>query len=56
MDHLVAHDHPAVLEAILEALDRLGLALAEVGHVWTPRERELYERAVRSLNVLGKAD
>jgi hypothetical protein len=35
---------------ILEALDVLALALADHGHVWTDRERTLYETAVTYLN------
>ncbi len=34
-----------MMNEILEALDKLGLALAEHGHVWTYRERQLCERA-----------
>ncbi len=34
------------MNEIREALDTLGLALAEHGHAWTDRERQLYERAV----------
>jgi hypothetical protein len=34
------------MNEITEALDALGLALAEHGHVWTDRERQLYESAV----------
>lgn len=30
---------------IRDALDRLGLALVEHGHVWTNDERRLYEQA-----------
>ena len=35
------------MKAILDALDMLGLALAEHGHVWTPEERAAYEKAVK---------
>lgn len=31
---------------IVEALDELGLALAEHGHQWTERQRLLYETAI----------
>jgi hypothetical protein len=34
---------------MLDALDALGLALFDEGHVWTDRERELYERATERL-------
>lgn len=37
---------------ILEALDTLGLALADHGHTWTDREVSLYETAVAY--VLGQ--
>ena len=36
-------------QIILDALDSLGLALVEHGHVWTDEERKLYEDAVRML-------
>ena len=36
------------MRLIVEALDALGLALADHGHVWTDRERQLYESAVTS--------
>ena len=32
-------------ELILEALNTLGIALADGGHVWTEEERGLYEQA-----------
>ena len=32
----------------LEALDALGLALADHNHVWSERERQLYEMATSS--------
>ena len=35
--------------AVLAALDRLGLALADKGHRWTNAERRAYEAAVREL-------
>lgn len=35
------------MEAIIEALDLLGVTLAEYNHQWTPEERKLYETAVR---------
>lgn len=34
---------------ILAALDALALALAEHGHAWSERERQLYETAVSYL-------
>ncbi len=34
---------------ILDALDALGLALADHDHMWTHRERRLYERAISFL-------
>jgi len=34
------------MKIIVDALDALGLALAEHGHVWTDRERQLYEVAL----------
>ncbi len=37
--------------AILAAVDALALALAGVGHVWTDRERRLYESAIRHLTA-----
>lgn len=36
------------MATILKALDALGLALVNHGHQWTPEERSLYERAVRT--------
>jgi hypothetical protein len=36
---------------LLEALDTLGLALAEHNHYWTPDERSLYEEAVAELEA-----
>ena len=39
------------MKAILDALDMLGLALAEHGHVWTPEERAAYEEAVKTASV-----
>lgn len=33
-------------DIIVKALDALGYALAEHGHVWTNEERSLYERAI----------
>jgi len=32
------------------ALDALALALTELGHTWTPRQRQAYERAIRLLS------
>lgn len=37
------------MKIALEALDVLGLALANKGHAWTTRERQLYENAVAYL-------
>jgi len=37
-------------EIIVEALDKLGLALAEHNHKWTVEERELYEKSISLLN------
>jgi hypothetical protein len=34
------------MNKILDALDALGLALADHGHKWTDHERRLYEDAV----------
>ena len=34
------------MNVIVDALDTLGLALVEHGHVWTARQRQLYERAI----------
>jgi hypothetical protein len=34
------------METVTDALDALGLALAGHDHVWTARERQLYESAV----------
>ena len=39
---------------ILEALDVLALALADHGHVWTDRERSLYETAVSYVSNGGR--
>lgn len=33
------------MTSAIEALDALGLALADHGHFWTNRERQLYEAA-----------
>lgn len=41
---------------ILMALDALGVALADHGHTWTDRERNLYETAVEYLTVESEAD
>lgn len=38
----------------LRALDALGLALANHGHVWTGPERNLYERAVAALTASSR--
>lgn len=35
------------LSAIVRALDLMGVALAEHGHVWTDEERAAYEEAIR---------
>ena len=32
--------------AVTQALDALGLALAQHAHIWTARERQLYEQAI----------
>ena len=34
------------MKLIVDALDALGLALANHGHVWSDRERQLYEDAI----------
>lgn len=34
------------MRSVLSALDALALALTDHNHVWTERERQLYERAV----------
>ena len=36
--------------ATLKALDKLGLALTNPGHIWSDSEREAYESAVRELS------
>ncbi len=36
-------------ETVIEALDKLGLALAEHEHQWTVEERGLYERSISLL-------
>lgn len=38
---------------VIEALDKLGLALADHGHEWTAEERDLYERSVSLLLPCG---
>ena len=38
---------------VLEALDLLGVALAEENHAWTPLERSRYEQAVKTLTNVG---
>ncbi len=47
---LDVRQQPAPPHPIIEALDVLALALADHGHVWTDREKSLYETAV---NYLG---
>jgi len=37
------------LEAIIEALNKLALALTDHKHQWTAEERRLYERAIAIL-------
>lgn len=37
------------MNLLLEALDEIGLALVEHGHVWTVRQRQLYENAISSV-------
>lgn len=39
------------MSIVLQALDAMGLALAEKGHHWTPTERWLYEAAVARLRT-----
>ncbi len=34
---------------LIEVLDVLGLALADEGHVWTDKERQLYEESIAIL-------
>jgi len=34
------------MNIVTEALDALGLALVEHDHIWTTRQRQLYERAI----------
>ena len=36
-------------QKVLNALDALGLALAEMGYKWTKENRAMYEEAVRIL-------
>lgn len=42
---------PGPPNPILEALDELGLALVDHDHVWTDRQRALYEEAVERLTT-----
>lgn len=37
------------MDVAIRALDALGVALAEHGHVWSAKERRLYERAIAAL-------
>lgn len=37
-------------QIVMTALDEIALALAEYHHVWTDRQRALYERALAYLN------
>jgi len=41
------HSNRAPMKTILEALDKLALALAEHHHTWTPLQRNLYEDAIK---------
>lgn len=43
------------LYKLREALDLLGVALAEHGHTWSPEERTAYDRAVRIINKADKS-
>lgn len=35
-------------QSVADALDMLGVALANHGHVWTPEERVTYQKAVHA--------
>jgi hypothetical protein len=48
-NRLLSEAEPAAANPILEALDLLALALADHDHVWTDREKTLYETAVSYL-------
>jgi hypothetical protein len=41
------------MQKILEALDAMGVALADHGHNWTEKERRLYEDSVSLLLFRG---
>jgi hypothetical protein len=47
---LLSEAEPEASNPILEALDLLALALADHSHVWTDREKTLYETAVSYLS------
>jgi len=38
-------------DIIIKALDKLGVALANHGHMWSVEERELYERSIDLLTA-----
>lgn len=40
---------PSKTQVAIEALDTLALALANHGHQWKDKERELYEKAIAFL-------
>jgi len=40
------------MSVIVDALDALGLALVDHGHVWTAHQRQLYERAISSADCM----
>jgi hypothetical protein len=43
-------------QILLEALDTLGVALADKDHQWTFEQRHLYERAVRIVKAVVPYD
>lgn len=46
----------SIREMLIDAMDTLGLALANSGHTWTPKERKSYEVAIRILtNGCGRS-
>lgn len=49
-NRLLSEAEPVASNPILEALELLALALADHDHVWTDREKNLYETAVNHLS------
>lgn len=49
------HNAPA-LASVREALDRLGLALIDHGHIWSTHERAAYEDAISILDAVGASE